>query len=91
MGRVFTINFSFEEKQSGALVCMYEKDDGTLFRIHVYNEDLYRILPSGDLEYSFTEGLRRPKPLTHQKAALLVKSITDQILHFLMVEEQSGR
>jgi hypothetical protein len=55
----------------------------------VFNEELHTILPSGNLEFSFTEGLRTPETLSHQKAPLLVKSITDQVSHFLNIEEQN--
>ncbi len=88
MGRVFTINFNFEEKTSRALVCMYEKSYNILFKIHVFSEDLYTILPSGKLEFSFTEGLRFPRELTHVKAQQLVHCITKEISHYLNAEEE---
>ena len=48
MGRVFTINFNFEEKMSKGLVCMYEKGYNIRFKIHLFNEELYTILPLGN-------------------------------------------
>ena len=91
MGRVFTINFNFEEKASRALVCMYEKGYNILFKIHVFNEDLHTILPSGNLEFSFTDGLRAPLEITHDKGRELVDCITGEVSHYLNLEEESRR
>ena len=89
MGRVFTINFSFEENVSRALVCMYEKGYNILFKIHVFNEDLYAILPSGNLEFSFIDGLKAPNELKHYKGQQLVHCITDEVAHYLNFQEDS--
>lgn len=87
MGRVFTVNFHFEEKVSRALVCMYEKGYDVLFKIHVLNEDLYSILPSGKLEFSFTDGLKTPRELSYNKSRQLVHCITEEISHYLTKED----
>jgi hypothetical protein len=88
MGRVFTINFNFEEKASRALVCMYEKGYNIRFKIHLFNEELYTILPLGNLEFSFTDGLESPTELSHIKAQTLVHCITEEISNYLNVEER---
>ena len=89
MARVFTINFDFEERAANALVCMYEKGYNILFKIHVFNEELYKILPDGKLEFSFTDGLRKPRELNNDKGRQLVRCITDKISQHLNREEHS--
>ncbi|HYO23230.1 MAG TPA: hypothetical protein VER36_12560 [Flavisolibacter sp.] len=89
MGRVFTIDFSFEERAGQALVCMYEKGYNILFKIHVFNEDLYSILPAGNLEFSFVDGLKTPHQLQHQKGQQLVSCIAEEISQYLDLEEQN--
>lgn len=88
MGRVFTIHFNFEQKAARALVGMYEKGYNILFRIHVFNEDLHRILPAVKLEFSFIEGLKTPVNLHHQQGHQLVSCIADEISQFLDHEEK---
>jgi hypothetical protein len=89
MGRVFTIDFNFEERASRALVCMYEKGYNILFKIHVFNEDLYTILPAGNLEFSFIDGLKTPEELRHQKGEQLVTCIAEEISQYLDLEERT--
>lgn len=67
---------------------MYEKGYNILFKIHVFNEDLHRILPSGNLEFSFIDGLQTPGELQHQKGKQLVHCIAEEISQFLDREEQ---
>ena len=88
MGRVFTINFNFEERLANAVVCMYEKGYNIFFKVHVVNEELHRILPEGKLEFSFADGLKKPLELKHSKSKELVSCITDRISHYLNKDEQ---
>ena len=63
MGSLFTINLNYEEEPKRALVCMYEDGYETMFKIHVFNQDLYTILPDGNMEYTLTAGLITPRKL----------------------------
>lgn len=83
MGRVFTINFDFEQKATSALVYMQEKGYNILFKVHVFNEELYPLLPAGKMEFSFLEGLKTPGELTHQKTRQLISCLTEKIAQYL--------
>ena len=73
------------------MVCMHDKGYSLLFKIHVFNEELYKFLPHGDLEFSLDEGLKSPAEIKHQKTSQLISCITDEISKYLDMEESRIR
>jgi hypothetical protein len=86
MGRVFTIEFSYEEQAERALVRMYEQGYDILFKVHVMNDKLHEVLPEGNLEFSYSEGLKTPNEIKDPKGKELVNRITEAISNFLKGE-----
>lgn len=57
MSRIFTIDFEYHNKSYSALVTLLEKEEEMAFQIHVQNNDLSKILRTGQLIYKGKEGL----------------------------------
>lgn len=82
MARIFTLYVPFEGKERAALVNLTTEGYDMSFIVHYMDQELYGILPDGNLEFSLSEGLKRPAQLASEGAFRLVGSTVDALATF---------
>jgi hypothetical protein len=79
MGRIFTVDFSFEGRIYTAFVKIATAAD--LFSVHIHLPDttLHHLIPEGNIIYKSTEGLASLRQVTPTPALELMSRIIDAI------------
>lgn len=83
MTKAFTISFQFEGKEYLALASIKKLIScETTYRVRVFDDPLFRILPEGSLQYSSARPLC-PASLRHPQALRLFSCINDSLTSHL--------
>ncbi|RPD48096.1 MULTISPECIES: hypothetical protein [Chitinophagaceae] len=83
MGRIFTVDFSFEGRQYTAFVKITTASD--LFSVHIQVPDttLHHLIPNGTIMYKSTEGLSSLQRETNGPSYELISRIVQAIERYL--------
>jgi hypothetical protein len=83
MVRMFTVSFDFEGKTYLALASLQDENEKTpAYRVRLFNQALYRIVPGGNLEINGRATVAGQQ-LQHPLANVLVHSIQESVLAHL--------
>jgi hypothetical protein len=82
MSRVFTINFSFKEKNYTALVSFRSREHELSYLVRYLDEDIDTLIPGNKLLVSLSGGIEYPK-LETKLARDLVYKTTEAINGYL--------
>jgi|GEM_PF-2766180 len=84
MSRAFTISFDFEGKTYLAFASVTEKkEEETSYFVRLYDDNLYRIIPDGNVCFTSVEGCTK-LPLSHPSADRLMNCISQSISDHLL-------
>ena len=78
MIRAFTISFDFRGRTYLALASMTTSESDVSYFVRVYDDDLCRILPDGNLSYN-KEKVIKNNSITHPLANQLFQCIDDSV------------
>jgi hypothetical protein len=79
MARIFTTSFEFNHKVYDAIVSMITHEKEVSFNIKIMDIELQRILPSGGVEYTGTNGFENLDVIDNTLAQSLMRSISRAI------------
>lgn len=83
MGRIFTVEFSFEGRSYNAVVNISSGADLFTVQIHLPDVTLHHLIPEGNITYRSTEGLQAIRQATPTPALELMSRVIDAIERYL--------
>lgn len=79
MGRIFSVEFSFEGRSYTAFVKISNGAELFSVQIHVPDSTLHHLIPEGNITYKSTEGFNAIRQATPTPALELMSRIIDAI------------
>ena len=71
MARVFTTRFSFKHQTYDAIVTVTSQNGQLNFTVRLMDDELFRLLPDGHLNYSGKDGFKDIQPDNHLVQSLI--------------------
>jgi hypothetical protein len=90
MTNVFNIEFQYRGIVYPALVSVRSTGDEYAVYTQILNDNLYHIVPEGELHFRISNNLRKASEPVHSTKMELIRSIREQVLkHLNMIKQAS--